>query len=378
MVKPKIYFYANSAVWYSKGFYSGINRVTYELLESISKIEQIPYDFNLYTQGLKSRGGTLPFFLKKTSHLYFPNNMPFPMLFQYIPIREIVYNYDVFHIPHNFDYCNISKKVVVTLHDAMIYAYPKEFPNEEKRKKELECLLKKCGAILTCSQNSKNDILKSIEIKEEKIHVAPWGVNRVYYNEKKLNQLEYESVAEVVGNAPFFLSVSCGDGRKNTISVIKSYKKFLLNNPNHNLVLVWENIPNNIKKECESLEKNSRLIIIKKTDDYFLSLLYKAATALIFISKYEGFGLPILEAMACGTPVITCKNSSLTEIGGNVAIYVEPEDIENIVLVMEKFENIEYNKDNISKKCLDQSLGFTWDMCIAKTFSCYDSVLRLM
>ena len=375
MGNKKILFYANAAFSYSQGSYSGINRVTYEFLEHLAGKKDFPYDFTLYTQGLKRRGSIFSDAFKRREHIFFPNTMPFPRFFSYAPLRELLCQYDLFHIPHNFDYCYRPDKTLVTLHDAMIYAYPQDFPDTGiffNRRSELKVFLKKCRAVLTCSENSKSDILKYVDIPEEKIFVAPWGVNRMYYNTTPLTQADHEIVSLVTDGEPYFLSVSCGTGRKNTRSLITAYKYFLKNHPSHKLLLVWGDMPPEVRSECG---EGGDIIILGGIDDLTLSLLYKSATALFFISKYEGFGLPLLEAMACGTPVVTCRNSSLVEIGGDAAIYVDPDDLNGIAHVMEKFENGGLDIPSLQRSVIARSEYFTWENCFEKTCFCYHMIL---
>ena len=86
----------------------------------------------------------------------------------------------------------------------------------------------------------------------------------------------------------------------------------------------------------------------------------REGTASFFPSKYEGFGLPIIESMACGTPVVTCRNSSLTEVGGNVALYTASEDIEEMADYMRKFEDGSFDLSKLSDESIDQANKFSW------------------
>jgi glycosyltransferase involved in cell wall biosynthesis len=108
-----------------------------------------------------------------------------------------------------------------------------------------------------------------------------------------------------------------------------------------------------------------------------LSDLYAEATATFFPSKYEGFGLPVLESMASGTPIVTCNNSSLGEIGGDAALYVEPEDIEAMANLMAGFENKTLDRVSLTKNCLNHVDRFTWSACAQKTVEVYKKCLDL-
>ena len=102
-----------------------------------------------------------------------------------------------------------------------------------------------------------------------------------------------------------------------------------------------------------------------------LCRLYNGATATFYPSRYEGFGLPVLESLACGTPVITCSNSSLPEVGGDAAFYVNPDDTDGMAKYMEQFENLELQKGLLRDKCLAQADKFSWQRCAQQTIQVY-------
>ena len=110
-------------------------------------------------------------------------------------------------------------------------------------------------------------------------------------------------------------------------------------------------------------------------DDEQLSILYNEATATFFPSRYEGFGLPILESMACGTPVVTCQNSSLPEVGGEAALYVDPDDIDAMCNYMAEFEQGNLTKGDLTLQCLEQASKFSWKRCATQTIEAYQKCL---
>lgn len=360
---------ANPVVpYYVSGRVNGIGRTTKELIEALAKVPDLPFEIMLYSQNMKGIGGRnmdVPF---KSRHLYLPNRKQVNKILSHLPVRELLTGYDLMHITHNFEYVAHLEKCIVTLHDALFYSYPEDFLGHEFARQNYYKLARKAKAIITCSENSKREIANYMQVPEEKIFVCYWGVDHNLF--KQLNNGKPKE-------NPYFLSVSCDIGRKNTIAILEAYEILLKQNPKHNLVLVWRNVPDKIKERFSEKKFQGRVFFLSNVDNERLAQLYADATAMIFPSRYEGFGLPILEAMSCGTPVVTCANSSLPEVGGDAAIYVEPDDIQAISNWMEKFENDAVDMDTLVAKCIAQSDKFTWEKCALQTIDVYKNCMDL-
>lgn len=360
----------NSIVpYYVYGKVNGIGRTTLELIQTLAKIDNLPFEVILYSQNMKGIGGRnteLPF---KNCHVYLPHREKIDKLLAKFPVRECLTGYDLMHIPHNFEYVHCPEKCVVTIHDVMFFSYPEHFLGHDFARQNYPKLAQKAKAILTCSENSKREIAEYMQIPVDKIFVCYWGINHQLFFPKPWSPNKY------TGNTHYFLSVSCDIGRKNTISVLKAYEQLLKQAPYHDLVLVWRNPPIEIREKYTSSAFKNKIHFVSNISDEELSCLYSSATAMFFPSKYEGFGLPIAEAMASGTPVITCDNSSLREVGGEAAIYVEPEDIDSMTQIMSQFENKELDIELIRKNSISQASKFTWEACANKTIEVYRKCL---
>lgn len=368
----KLLIDVNSIVpYYVFGKVNGIGRTTLELIQTLARIDNLPFEVILYSQNMKGIGGRntgLPF---RNCHVYLPHRKKIDKLLVKFPLKEHLTGYDLMHIPHNFEYVHCPEKCVVTIHDVMFFSYPEQFLGHDFAQKNYPKLAQKSRAIITCSENSKREIVEYMQIPADKIFVCHWGINHQMFFPKSWLPNKY------TGNAPFFLSVSCDIGRKNTISVLTAYERLLKQAPCHDLVLIWRNPPVEIKEKYTSSPFKNKIHFVSNITDEELSQLYSSASAMLFPSKYEGFGLPIAEAMASGTPVVTCDNSSLREIGGDAAIYVEPEDIDSITRIMSQFENKELNIELIKKKSISQASKFTWEVCANKTIEVYRKCLDL-
>ena len=351
---------------YSRGWTSGIGRTTKELVDSLNRVAGLPFEVMLYSQNIRGISARMMDTHFKTRHFYLPHKPWVNRIIGTTHLRELSTGYDLLHIPHNFEWVRKPEKTIVTIHDAMYFACPEEVFNYRYYQRVYPTLARRCKAIITCSESSKNDIMRYMDVAEEKIHVSPWGYNDKIFRPKEETDF---------GN-PYFLSVSCSLGRKNTISAIRAYEKLLTNKPSHKLKLVWTNVPKEVTDYCRDNHLNGHVEFIANVGDEQLALLYSNATATFFPSRYEGFGLPVLESMACGTPVVTCRNSALPEVGGDVALYVEPDDIDAMSRIMEQFEQGELQKSHFTGRCTLQASRFSWQQCALQTIDVYKKCLK--
>lgn len=348
--------------YYSRGWVSGIGRTTMELVHALAREKELPFEVALYSQntlGVTGARMELPFLNK---HLPYPHRRNWNKVLGILPVRELVTGYDLIHIPHNFEYVFLPSRTILTIHDTLYFSHPEKSLSHDFSRRHIPSLAKKCRGIITCSESSKRDIMHYMDIPEEKISVTPWGVNRELFHPE-----------EIATDYPYFLSVSCSTGRKNTPILIEAYQQFAKQDPSHHLVLVWGNAPAEIRTLCE---KTPTIHLLNNLSNEELAKLYQGATATFFLSRYEGFGLPILESFACATPVVTCNNSSLAEIGGEAAHYVHPDDINGCVREMEFFENNVGNLASLKEQSLQQSKAFAWDSCAKRTIKVYEKYIR--
>ena len=343
---------------YTLGRYSGIGRTTKELVMALSQnAHQLDFEIKLYSQNTKHVTAKVMNTQFKSVHLNYPNRANFNELFNVLPIKEWLYNYDLMHLPTNYGDVYNHSKTLITIHDAMFFAYPEEFLGHGNLQKIMPKMAQACKGIVTCSEASKSDIVYYMDIPEEKVTVVPWGVDRQSFFEiQEKNFLEKLNAYHIV--KPFFLMVSCDIGRKNTINVMRAFAK--LQTKDFQLVLVWSQPPNDILQEFESLIKTQAIIFLANIDDQILNYLYNGAVCSFFPSKYEGFGLPILESFECGTPVVTCYNSSLKEVGGDAALYVDPDSTEEMCQIMQDFVTGKLKKVDFNLKVKEQAKLFDW------------------
>lgn len=225
--------------------------------------------------------------------------------------------------------------------------------------------LAKAFQIIAVSQNTKNDIISDFRIPEEKISVTYEGVDssfRILPNIKR----ERNTLLYVGNELP----------HKNLPALFKAIAIVKKSLPDVKLTKIgmpgWPGVREQLTRLAEKLDITESITFKDKVNDVVCE--YNSAQALVFPSLYEGFGLPVLEAMACGCPVITSKRSSIPEVAGDAALYFNPEDpfeiAERILLVLSNPKL----KKNLAKKGIERARVFSWDKCAQETLSVYSKL----
>ena len=355
------------------GVISGVGRSTQKLLSALNTIDELPFDIEVYVDGTSGIG--FDFYGWKFPHSVFP--LPVSWGNEKTSIepwyRKHFMNYDLLHIPHNDDRVYDGERFVVTMHDVFEYDIALQQGNQKVSKRWERMALESKG-IITCSEFSKSEIINRFNVNPDKIDVVYWGIDTVLFHQ--ITQEELESGLHRLNiHEPYFLSVSCAVPRKNIRTLLKAYKYFSVKKVNHRLVLVWSNPPKDLLNEYESEINNGKILFLNSVSDEDLRVLYNGAALTLFPTRAEGFGFPILESFACGTPVMTCRNTSLPEVGKDVAIYVGEDSIDEMVDVMRLFERGEYNMDRFlidSQRIVD---SFSWEHTAMKFIDFYQKYL---
>jgi len=232
--------------------------------------------------------------------------------------------------------------------------------------------VKKSDLIITISNHAKKELVKFYDLQPDKVMVAYPAVNRRdFYRRSEWEIDKVKRKYELPDN--YVLFVGNIEPRKNITTLIESYTKLRLDlSKKYPLLLVGVNAWRNkaIFEKIEAAKKNGYNIVRPKTyvDDNDIPAVYSGASMLVYPSHYEGFGMPPLEAMSCGIPVITADNSSLPEVVGNAGILIKSTDEKGITSAMQKLMTDTPLRDSLIKKGYAQSRKFSWDKSAQKIY----------
>ncbi|NLN92078.1 MAG: glycosyltransferase family 4 protein [Candidatus Hydrogenedens sp.] len=232
----------------------------------------------------------------------------------------------------------------------------------------------KATRIFVDSEATARDVEELLSIPSSRIDVIPLGVDNTF---RPASQQERKALrAKIDLPKDFFLFVGTLEPRKNLPTLIRAWAGLPVESPD--LVLAGRLGWKVSREELLALSgcKSDRLHFLDHVPGTLLPTLYSEARAFVYPSLMEGFGLPPLEAMACGTPVITSKTSSMPEVTGDAAMLVSPTDEEELAGALEWLAGNENLREELSKKGLERAAGFTWEKTAALTLEGYKKALE--
>ena len=262
-------------------------------------------------------------------------------------------------------------RAVATIHDVIFLTHPETMVDHARLARWVKGFARKCRAIITSSEYCKGEIAETLAIDPARIHVVYWGVDSEMFRPEPDEGALRDRLRRDVGiNRSYFLAVSCSMERKNTPRLLRAYSRLLEQGTAYDLVVVWEPPPE-IASMYQTPASQGRIHFTGRVSDPALRDLYCGATATLYPSLHEGFGLPVIEAMSCGSPVITSATSCLPEIGGDAAVYVDPQDEEAIARAMERFENRAVDVAMLKERGRSRAAEFSWERCASQTMNVY-------
>lgn len=298
--------------------------------------------------------------------------------FFFLPFELRKKNIEVLHSPNYITpLIKLGFKIIVTVHDLTFFIFPEKFTIIKRLffKFFVPWFIKKADKIIAVSNNTKKDILRYFKIREEKIAVTFESIPEYY----RRDILPGNEMLEKYGiSRKYFLFVGMIEPRKNILTILKAYKK-IENDLEADLVIVGKKgwYFKEIEEYFESLKKEglkNNIIFTGYVSEPELKYFYKNALIFIYPSIYEGFGLPPLQSMACGVPVITSNTSSLPEVVGDAAIKVDPSDIDGLAETIKKLYFDPSKRNEMVEKGILQAKKFSLEKFALKTLEAYKAL----
>ncbi len=269
---------------------------------------------------------------------------------------------------------------IVTFNDLIPLIYPQYFNPLERIIFRIAHLLasRTAALVISISESTKADLIQYLRINPEKIIVIPLGVDYHFHprsQEEIIHVRQRYALPE-----KYLLYLGMNKPHKNLGRLLKAFMQVIRNPQAAEVKLViagyWDDRYDGVKKMVEELDLKNHVLFVGSVEETNLPGLYSGATLFIFPSLYEGFGLPVLEAMACGTPVVCSNTSSLPEVVGNAAIQANPKDVHELATAIQSVLKDEELRHWMTEQGLRRATHFTWKKTAEETFVVYQQAMK--
>jgi glycosyltransferase involved in cell wall biosynthesis len=351
--------------------YGGVSRYFYELASRIAEHEECdvsihaPLYVNRYIQEngkFKIIGVHVPRIPRTGRALTRLNDM----LGRMFPLKSLP---DIVHETYHSKYAATpaKAKTVITVYDMIHERFRNLVPSRDKSSQNKECAVRRANHIICISTNTKNDLINYFNVNPQKISVIHLGYTlREGLSKRKLN----------IGDKPYILYVGQRYTYKNFSRLLQAYSNSPRLKKAFKLVCFGgARFSNDEINQIKKLNLKAEDIAHFNGNDNILRTLYANATAFVFPSLYEGFGIPPLEAMSFKCPVVCSNKSSLPEVAGDAAEYFDPYNIEEMMLSIESVIFSTEKRNDLIEKGLKRIKLFSWEKCTEQTLEVYSSLL---
>ncbi|MBN1622512.1 MAG: glycosyltransferase family 4 protein [Endomicrobiales bacterium] len=291
-------------------------------------------------------------------------------------IKAYMNKLDLLHVPCFTPPLIRKCKLIVTIHDLIGVRMPENslaFPSRFYWGRYFPNLSKRADIIITDSEYSRKDIIELLKIPENRIKVIPLAAGERFKPGKDKDMVQQTKNKYNIGNSPYVLFVGNIEYRKNIILLLKIWKKLRLP---HKLVLAGSKTgyTDNLVRFISENEIKDRVLLTDYISDEDIVNLYNGADLFVYPSLYEGFGLPVLEAMSCGTPVIASNTTSLPEIVSDAGILTDPNNIDELQDAIVKVLSDSSLRSKLKEKGLIRSKLFSWERVARETLEVYNGI----
>jgi glycosyltransferase involved in cell wall biosynthesis len=292
------------------------------------------------------------------------------------------YGFDVVHDPNGIaPFLGVTRRTrrVVTIHDVFAYVYPEAHNRLDNWRYHhmLPQAARRAEVVLTDSEHSRRDLVRYLAVPDVQVRVIACGIDP-QFRPVENSPDRYSVLARYGIDRPYLLYVGGINARKNIARLFEAYARLRERHPGLALVIggkrQWQT--GEIDAAFQRFNLEGHVHFTGYVDDRDLPALYSAAEVFVFPSLYEGFGLPPLEAMACGAPVVTSNASSLPEVVGDAALTVDPYDVDGLAAAIERALTDEGLRAELRRRGLERAARFTWERAAHETLAVYEQVLN--
>jgi len=288
---------------------------------------------------------------------------------------------DVFHGPNYRLPARGLHGSIVSIYDLSVARLPQLFRKAIGRRRDFvksKRVAQTADRVITISQHSARDIIDLYEVPKERIAVIHCGVGDEFFPETDLTLIRKVKKQYDLENREYILYVGGSDPRKNAVTLLKAYSGLSEIHPQTALVLVgsMQRRSEEIYKVIRSNGLERHVMVVGDVTQEALRVLYSQASLFVFPSLYEGFGMPVLEAMACGAPVIASNTSSIPEMSGDAAIFIEPTDVDALAASIRRVLKDREPREAMRSNGFARVKLFSWETAARRTLEVYEDVYK--
>ena len=364
---------------------SGVGWCEAYLTEALARLHpEEAYRFEYFTlRAPEEKVRRMQPFVQKNTPLHPARFSPllYRMLTAAVPLPYRIFHGKWADVTHFFNYIvppGVHGKTVVTVHDMVLHAFPETMRTRTRLllKLSLRRSMQRADRIVTDSEFSRREIAKYYPAYAEKVRVVPCGVDRKRFAPAEKAEIERVRQAHHLP-AQYFLYLGTLEPRKNLVRLIRAYGLLRKRYPDAPpLVLAggkgWQY--ESIFAAAEDAAVRGHIIFPSYIPSGDMAALYSGALAFVFPSLYEGFGMPPLEAMACGCPVLTANAASLPEAAGNAALLCNPQKVSAIEKGLERLLTDEPLREMLRQRGFERAAQMSWDNAAERLYQVYQEI----
>ena len=362
---------------YITDHFPGIGRYTYNLAANIPDVDPDAEFVLLHDPRLLNTRYDLERLALNPNLRLLPMDVPTRSLKEQHQLRSLAkwLSLDLLHSPYFIKPYWLPCPSVVTIHDLIPMIYPQHLPHRWTTwilRATARLAARRATHIIGVSESTKRDLTRLFGTPHEKITVTYEAADERF---RPLDSQQRENTVRTYGLPErYILYLGINKPHKNLAFLLQVFRDLRTETK---LVLAGKEDPRypQVRDEVRRLGLDDRVLFLGEVADSDLPLIYSGAEVFVFPSLYEGFGLPVLEAMACGTPVICSNTSSLPEIVGDAAVTLDPQDKGGWVAALTEVLENEELRGELKAKSLVQAAKFSWQKAARETMAVYRSVL---